>query len=216
MNNQPNTIDWNSPEMLLNILNSIKTPLSSIMEANNRAALQILGDSSKENVAKITLENSQKIAALIEEIIKKSSANTNKPARPLIFDLYENNINVQEMCSGEVDPKKISQTDKAWLLDLEKVVFNEPNPDQLSLFALAFEVSVSERQLHRNIKKFLSLTPNKYIRILKLHKAKNLLEEYTYRTISEVAYAVGFQDAHYFSKLFYKQYGKMPKDLIPA
>ena len=47
-------------------------------------------------------------------------------------------------------------------------------------------------------------------------QAKLLIEEYAYRTISEVAYAVGFSDAHYFSNLFYKQYGAMPKDLLPG
>ena len=134
----------------------------------------------------------------------------------MIFDIYKNNPRVQAICSNGVDPKKISKTDKVWLLDLENVVLNEPNLDQLSLFGLAFEVSVSERQLHRNIKKFLNITPNKYIRILKLHRAKKLLEDYAYRTISEVAYAVGFHDAHYFSNLFYKQYGAMPKDLLPG
>ena len=214
MNNQNNLIDWSSPDVLLQIVQSIQTPLSSIMAANNKAAQQIFGDSSKNSVTEITLENSKKIAALIEEVVKRSQVQQEK--EPLIFEIYRNNPKVQEMCSDTVDPKKVSKTDKEWLLDLEKVVFNEPNPDQLSLFALAFEVSVSERQLHRNIKKFLKLTPNKYIRILKLHKAKQLLDEYAYRTISEVAYAVGFSDAHYFSNLFYKQYGAMPKDLLPS
>ncbi len=215
MNQQPNIQNWTTPEALLEIVQRIQAPLSSIMEANNKAALQIFGSTEKQRTAEITLENSQKIADLIAEVIKSTTTQGVKEKEPLIFEIYRNNPQVQGMCSEVVDAKKISKTDKDWLLDLEKVVFDEPNPDQLSLFALAFEVSVSERQLHRNIKKFLKLTPNKYIRILKLHKAKKLLEEYTYRTISEVAYAVGFSDAHYFSNLFYKQYGAMPKDMLP-
>ncbi|VAW11844.1 hypothetical protein MNBD_BACTEROID03-1902 [hydrothermal vent metagenome] len=214
MNDQTNMIDWSSPDVLLEIVNSIKTPLSSIMAANDKAAKQIFGEGITQNAAVITLENSKIIANLIEEVIRKTKATEVK--EPLFFEIYRDNPQVQAMCSKEVDSKRISKTDKAWLLDLEQVVFNEPQLDQLSLFGLAFEVSVSERQLHRNIKKFLSLTPNKYIRILKLHKAKKLLEEYAYRTISEVSYAVGFSDAHYFSNLFYKQYGAMPKDLLPA
>ncbi len=216
MNTQPNIQNWNSPEALLDIVQRIQAPLSSIMEANNKAAQQIFGTSEKQSVAKITLENSQKIADLIAEVIKSTTTQVAEEKEPLIFELYRNNPHIQAMCSQEMDPKRISKTDKAWLRELEQVVFNEVQPDQLSLFALAFEVSVSERQLHRNIKKFLKLTPNKYIRILKLHKAKQLLEEYAYRTISEVSYAVGFSDAHYFSNLFYKQYGQMPKDLLPT
>lgn len=216
MNTKPNIPDWTTPEALLEIVQRIQAPLSSIMKANNKAAQQIFGSTEKQSAAEITLENSQKIADLIAEVIKKTTPQVAEEKEPLIFELYRNNPQIQAMCSQEIDPKRISKTDKAWLLGLEQVVFTEVQPDQLSLFALAFEVSVSERQLHRNIKKFLSLTPNKYIRILKLHKAKQLIEKYTYRTISEVSYAVGFSDAHYFSNLFYKQYGAMPKDLLPS
>ena len=216
MNNQNNIIDWSSPDILLELVHQIKDPLTAIMEANKGVADQLFGNSNPQSTSKITLENSQRIAFLIEEVIRKTTIPEETTRQPLIFELYNTNPHIQEMCNGEIDPKKISQTDKEWLLALENVVFNETQLNQLSLFALAFEVSVSERQLHRNIKKFLALTPNKYIRILKLHKAKQLLEEYVYRTISEVAYAVGFSDVHYFSKLFFKQYGTMPKKLLPS
>ena len=216
MNNQHNIVDWSSPDVLLEIVRQIKDPLTAIMEANKGVADQLFANSSTQNVSEITLENSQRIASLIEEVIRKTTTPEDATKQPLIFELYANNPHIQAMCSGEVDPKKISQTDKDWLMELEDAVFNEVQLSQLTLFGLAFDVSVSERQLHRNIKKFLSLTPNKYLRILKLHKAKQLLDASMYRTISEVAYAVGFSDVHYFSKLFFKQYGEMPKDLLPS
>lgn len=216
MNNQNNIVDWSSPDVLLEIVRQIKDPLTAIMEANKGVADQLFANSSSQNVSEITLENSQRIASLIEEVIRKTTTPEETTKQPLIFELYNTNPLIQEMCSGVIDPKKISQTDKDWLIELENAVFNEVQLSQLTLFGLAFDVSVSERQLHRNIKKFLSLTPNKYIRILKLHKAKQLLDKYMYRTISEVAYAVGFSDVHYFTKLFYKQYGTTPKDLLPS
>jgi len=215
MSQQNNIENGSTPEVLLDLIQQIKDPLTAIMEANKGVAEQLFGNSI-ENRATITLENSQKIAQLIEEVVQKTSGQGNKKKKPLFFELYETNPQIQGMCGAKVDPAKISKADQEWLVEVEQLVFNEPNPDQLSLFALAFEVSVSERQLHRNIKKFLKLTPNKYIRILKLHKAKQLLENYVYRTISEVSYAVGFSDTHYFSKLFYQQYGRMPKDVLPA
>lgn len=214
MNKQPNIIDWSSPDVLLAFVNNIKDPLAAIMNANKGVAEQLFGDATSPEASTVILENSQRIADLIEEVIKGSTVQ--KEEEPLFFEIYSKNPQVQEMCTQKVNAKAISKTDKQWLLNVEKVVLNEPNLDQLSLFAVAFEVSVSERQLHRNIKKFLKMTPNKYVRILKLHKAKQLIEDYAYRTISEVAYAVGFSDAHYFSTLFYKQYGAMPKDLLPG
>lgn len=217
MNNQNNIVDWSSPDVLLEIVRQIKDPLTAIMEANKGVADQLFTNSStSQNVSEITLQNSQRIASLIEEVINNSVAPQETAQQPLIFELYNTNPYIKAMCKEEIDPKKISQTDKDWLMELENVVFNEVQLSQLSLFGLAFDVSVSERQLHRNIKKFLSLTPNKYIRILKLHKAKQLIDTYVYRTISEVAYAVGFSDVHYFSKIFFNQYGKMPKDFLPA
>jgi len=213
MNQQSNIKQQNTQEVLLQLVQQIKDPLEAIMNANKGVAEQLFGSSNQ--VSNVTLENSQKIAKLIEQIVAQTKEQP-KEKTPLFFELYENNPNIQIMCNGNVDEKTISQVDKKWLLDVEKVVFNETQLDQLSLFGLAFEVSVSERQLHRNIKKFLKLTPNKYVRILKLHKAKNLLEGYVYKSLAEVAYAVGFNDAHYFSKQFYNQYGQWPKDLIPV
>jgi len=215
MNTQNNIVDWSSPDVLLEIVRQIKDPLTAIMDANKGVADQLFGNSGPQSVSEITLENSTRIATLIEEVIRKTTTPLDTVKQPLIFELYNTNPHIKAMCKGEINPKKISQTDKEWLLELEDVVFNEVQLSQLSLFGLAFDVSVSERQLHRNIKKFLSLTPNKYIRILKLHKAKQLIDDYVYRTISEVAYAVGFSDVHYFSKIFFKQYGAMPKELLP-
>jgi AraC-like DNA-binding protein len=75
-------------------------------------------------------------------------------------------------------------------------------------------MAVSERQLHRKIVNLVCLTPNKYIRILRLHKAKQMIDNYIQRSISQIAYAVGYNDVHYFSTLFLSQYNVSPKDLL--
>ena len=75
-------------------------------------------------------------------------------------------------------------------------------------------MSVSERQLYRKITNLIYLTPNKYIRVLRLHKAKQIIENYIQHSISQIAYAVGYNDVHYFSKLFLEQYEITPRELI--
>ena len=57
---------------------------------------------------------------------------------------------------------------------------------------------------------------HKYIRILRLHKAKQYIDDYLYDTISQISYAVGYYDTHYFSKLFRQQYNMSPKELLNA
>ncbi|WP_257669660.1 helix-turn-helix domain-containing protein [Parapedobacter tibetensis] len=215
MDSQNTLTDLRSSDTLLKLVDSIKNPLSSIIAANDVATKRTRNHHSHKTAAEVTLQNSKMIADLIDEVVKHASTRHVQKQAPLIFELYETLPHVQAMCSDSIDPKKISKTDQTWLMNLEHVVFEEIKKSQINLFSLAFEVSVSERQLHRNIKKFLSLTPNKYIRILKLHKAKNLLEDYAYRTIAEVAYAVGFSDTYYFSKMFHNQYGIMPRELLP-
>lgn len=76
----------------------------------------------------------------------------------------------------------------------------------MNIALLASESMTSERQLYRKLEKYTGLTPSKYIRSIRLHKAKQLLESYTYSTVNEVAGAVGLKDPHYFSKVFEKEF----------
>ncbi|XHR93840.1 helix-turn-helix domain-containing protein [Mucilaginibacter sp. UC70_90] len=61
----------------------------------------------------------------------------------------------------------------------------------LTLAALSYELAISERQLFRRIKSITGLTPNKYIRAIKLQIAREAIENGRYRTIAEVSYAAG-------------------------
>ena len=47
-----------------------------------------------------------------------------------------------------------------------------------------------------------------FIREARLDEARRLLETPAYATVAEVAFAVGFDDAHYFGKVFVKRFGK--------
>ena len=44
--------------------------------------------------------------------------------------------------------------------------------------------------------------------------AKELLENYTYSTVNEVACAVGLKDPYYFSSIYKKEFGKKPKEYL--
>ena len=74
---------------------------------------------------------------------------------------------------------------------------------------LADEVGVSTRKLQRALKASLHLSPSGYIRTMRLQRAAQLLEGGV-GNVSEVAYAVGFQDVKHFSKLFRQIFGVLP------
>lgn len=210
--NTARNIDWNSPDILEQIIQNIKHPLENIISVSKSTALY-----HKEKKDEIIFSSSKEISDIIEEIMLKTKSkalNLTFRGRPEIFDIYESNENVRELCSDEINPQKIAKIDQDWLINLEKEIFGSLTQNELSLYELSYKMAVSERQLHRKIGNLVFLTPNKYIRILRLHKAKQMIDNYIQKSISQIAYAVGYNDVHYFSKLFADQYNISPKELI--
>ena len=72
---------------------------------------------------------------------------------------------------------------------------------------------MSRSSFYRKIKGALDMTPNDYLRLERLKKAAQLLQEGKYR-INEICYMVGFSSPSYFAKCFQKQFGVLPKDLM--
>ncbi|MET3127740.1 AraC-like DNA-binding protein [Arcicella rosea] len=205
-------IDWSSPDVLEQIVQNIKNPLENIISASQNSSME-----HKNIVDEIIFSSSKEISDIVEEIMRKAkskSLNITFQGRPEIFEIYEENQNVRAMCSDEIKPQKITKMDQEWLMSLEKEIYGCITKDYLSLYDLAFKMAVSERQLHRKIANLVCLTPNKYIRILRLHKAKQMIDNYIQNSISQIAYSVGYNDVHYFSTLFMCQYNVSPKDLI--
>lgn len=208
-----NNIGVNSSDVLMQLVKEMKVPLASLMEANKQ--LNHVGtNTEKSTTNQVIFSSSQEIASLIEEVVKL--ANNNKPVEkvPIIYEIYHGNERVKSMCKEEINPNKISKQDTSWLIEMEGEVYKNIKHKDLNLYDLSYKMAVSERQLHRKIKSLLHLTPNKYIRILRLHKAKQFIDDYMYDTISQISYAVGYYDTHYFSKLFSQQYGSFPKELL--
>jgi AraC-like DNA-binding protein len=206
------SIDWSSPDILEQIVRNIKNPLENIITASQNSSSE-----SKDKVDEIIFSSSKEISDIVEEIMLKArskSLNLTFQGRPAIFEIYESNENVREMCTDEIIPQKITKQDQDWLMNLEKEIYGSITEDYLNLYELSYKMAVSERQLHRKIVNLVYLTPNKYIRILRLHKAKQMIDNYIQRSISQIAYAVGYNDVHYFSTLFSCQYKVSPKDLV--
>jgi AraC-like DNA-binding protein len=204
-------IDWSSPDILNHLFLHIKSPLDSIITASTSST------TTSEIKDEIIFSSSNEINDIIEEIlkeIKSKSVSLTIQSRPDIFDIYESNKNVQELCSNKIKPEKVTKKDQDWLINLEKEIYNSISKNDLDLGDLSYKMAVSERQLHRKIANLVYLTPNKYIRILRLHKAKQLIDNYVQDSISQVSYSVGYNDSHYFSKLFSNQYDISPKALI--
>lgn len=105
-------------------------------------------------------------------------------------------------------------TEKARFIDKLNSVINEHLTDpNFSIDQLSGFFAMSRSNLHKKIKSITGITPNDYIKLIRLNKAAQMLLTGEYK-INEVCYLVGFNTPSYFSKCFYEQFGKLPRDFV--
>ncbi|MFY0714565.1 helix-turn-helix transcriptional regulator [Seonamhaeicola sp. NFXS20] len=80
-----------------------------------------------------------------------------------------------------------------------------------SIEQIAHKLSVSQRYLSDTLKKETGKTTTEHLQLYLIDEAKNMLLNPT-KTISEVAYELGFEYPHYFSRLFKKKEGVSPTE----
>ncbi len=86
---------------------------------------------------------------------------------------------------------------------------NLGNPD-LTVDMIGAEVSLGRVQLYRRCKAVCGMSPNELLRTSRLNKAYNLLHSQQDKTVSEVAYEVGFSSPSYFAKCYKDLFGQSP------
>ncbi len=104
-------------------------------------------------------------------------------------------------------------SDSYLLLRIIKVVEDNLADPSFSVTSFAKELAMSQIQLYRKVSLLTGLTPNDYIRKMRLQRAADLLIMKT-GNISEVAYKVGFTSLSYFAKCFREQFACSPTDFV--
>ncbi|MGI4869564.1 MAG: ATP-binding protein [Janthinobacterium lividum] len=84
--------------------------------------------------------------------------------------------------------------------------------EQFGPAELARLLAVSERTLYRRLGELAGLSPAAWLRELRLHQARQLLEAGGFGTVAAVAGAVGFASAKHFSNLYAERFGRRPSD----
>ena len=107
----------------------------------------------------------------------------------------------------------VSDRDQEWFAHVTELIQNNIHEPEISIDTLASDLNLSRSSFQRKIKGLTGLSPIEFIRLIRLKKAAELLSTGNYR-VNEVSYMVGFNKASYFSSLFKKQFGVLPKDFI--
>lgn len=82
--------------------------------------------------------------------------------------------------------------------------------EQITLKDLSDHCYVSKQQMIRYFKKAFNTTPLNYINDYKISKAKELLFNNPDLNIKEISSELGFDNQHYFSRVFIKSTGETP------
>ena len=106
---------------------------------------------------------------------------------------------------------KLTTQDKLFLDQLRNAVRERMENPKLKMDDLGDELGISRVQLYRKVKVLTGLSPVDLLKQMRLERAKVLLNSST-KTISEIAYEVGFSTPSYFTSCFKKQYGKLPME----
>jgi AraC-like DNA-binding protein len=72
-------------------------------------------------------------------------------------------------------------------------------------------VFMSHSQLHRKLEALTGCSPNKFIRIIRINKAKELLKNPA-NSIGSIALDCGYNDPGYFARVFKQEYGVTPQE----
>ncbi|MHA7057641.1 response regulator [Aquimarina sp. M1] len=132
-----------------------------------------------------------------------------------INNLLESRNRLQERFSQEVvlTPKDVSVNsyDQQFLNDLQDVMNTNLIESDFNAENFATVLHMSRMQLHRKLKALTGLSTTEFIRNQRLKLASQLLKK-SETNISQVGYAVGFNNHSYFTKCFREQFGMSPSD----
>lgn len=131
---------------------------------------------------------------------------------------------LQKKNSVEVDRRKqmvfeatnINYTpeDEKFMHKAIECVNNHIADSDFTLADFATEMCVSRSTLNERIKTMTGMSPFAFVNDIRLHTAYNIVKEKGKMRISDLAFAVGFNDPKYFSTLFKKKFGHSPHAIV--
>lgn len=106
--------------------------------------------------------------------------------------------------------KLSNETDKTFAAQLRKIIQDNLSDNEFNVERIGDEIGLSRVQLYRKVKALTGYSPVEMLRKARLMRARHLLRT-TEKSVSEVAYSVGFSTPSYFSKCYKDEFGESPK-----
>lgn len=113
---------------------------------------------------------------------------------------------------AETDENALSRPDLDFLSRAQEIIGRNLADNDLSVDVLSTEIGVSRSGLYKKMIALTGKSPIEYIRILRLRKGKEMLDNGE-TSISQIAWNVGFSPKQ-FSKYFKEEYGCLPSEYL--
>jgi len=105
----------------------------------------------------------------------------------------------------------VDSADDRFLRRAREVVAEHLEDEDFTVEVFCREVGMSRSQVHRKLKALIGQSTSEFVRTHRLQRAAELLAG-GYGSVTEVAYAVGFQSLSYFARCFREQHGVPPSE----
>ncbi len=133
-----------------------------------------------------------------------------------IENLLRSRIMLRSVFAGDKqeteEEAKLNEADKTFVGRLRTAIQENIGDSDFSVERLGEEIGLSRVQLYRKVKALTGQTPVELLRKARLTKARQLLEK-TEKSVSEIAYEVGFTSPSYFNKCFKDEFDINPSSL---
>lgn len=133
-----------------------------------------------------------------------------------IENLMRSRVMLRSVFAGDKqeaeEEEKLNAADKSFVGRLRSAIQENLGDSDFSVERLGEEIGLSRVQLYRKVKALTGQTPVELLRKARLTKARQLLEK-TEKSVSEIAYEVGFTSPSYFNKCFKDEFDINPSSL---
>jgi len=131
-----------------------------------------------------------------------------------LLELRRNLFNRYSSGNGlEFSNDPMVQKENLFFQKLNEIIQKNLGDENFNIQALCSEMGMSKSQLYRKFKALTNKSVARYIRSLRMQKARDLLQT-TSMNISEVGYEIGIKTPSTFSELFKNEFGKSPREFI--
>ena len=131
-------------------------------------------------------------------------------------NLIENRNRLKDFFGDKVTTSTtpLADADKGFVEKLRRLIEENMGDAGFSVEDMGEKIGFSRVQLYRKAKALTGYTPNELLRIARLNKANAIIKTAAGKSISEIAYEVGFSSPSYFTKCYKEFFGENPTEVL--